>query len=663
MEARLDRVRGELTAGWPGLARLCYTAPIDAPPRALKTPTGVSPAGPEPGMRAGARARAPSDRGLVPLVRASWQALGRDRPRFYLFVALFVVANAAELLVPWAIGYTVGVFVEHGFSARAHDSALLGIGCYLGLRFIHIVLHHLGRYLQCGVAYQARMYTLTGVFRGLLGHGLRWHVERHTGENLAKLNRSALAVSNVVGQYSWQVLEGVIKVALASVALAALDLVVAANVVVMGVATLAGMMYFNRRMVENIRLSNQFDNKVGRVCVDYLANVVTVKTLGLEPLAVSELARHREEGHAIVRRVSRFSELKWAVVGCGYAVVMATSLLWYFHAAGARATALDVAAVYVLINYLDKIFSAIGSFSAYYGNIIEAGAAYEDATEILRTEPAPAAPVSGDSGAWREVALSGLAFSYAGQGRGLRCGALQFRRGEKIAIVGVSGGGKSTLLGLLAGMLEPSCCEVALDGRQATLDELADGTLLIPQEPQIFSDTLRYNVTLGAALPGGALERVTCLARLGPIVDKLPGGWDSHLAESGHNLSGGERQRIALARGLLRAEARALLLLDEPTSALDPHTERDVLASIFQCLPETTVMASCHRWSLLPLFDRVLCVEDGEVSELSEHLRARASVAHHQHPDLRHLLDREAQPLASQPRVLHPAVGHRVGAE
>jgi len=554
----------------------------------------------------------------VALVWASWEALGASRPRFYLFVALFVAANAAELLVPWAIGYTVGVFVEHGFSRVAYESALLGIGCYLGLRFANIVLHHLGRYVQSGVAYQARMHTLGRVFRALLGYELHWHVERHTGENLAKLNRSALAVSNVVGQYSWQVLEGSVKVVLASAALLALDWVVAANVVVMSAATIAAMMYFNRRLVEHIRRTNQFDNKIGRVCVDYLSNVVTVKTLSLEAHAESDLDGHREEGRTNVRRVSRFSELKWAAVSCGYALVMATSLLWYFHGAGVRSAALDVAQVYVLISYLDKIFGAISSFSAYYGNIVEACTAYEDASELLEGSPPPQRAARPQQRShWREVTLKRLEFSYSGDERGLRCDALTLRKGEKIALVGTSGGGKSTLLKLLAGMIRPAAGEVVCDGRTTALDELTRRTLLIPQEPQIFSDTLRYNVTLDEAPPAGALERAALLARLGPIVAKLPAGWDTHLAQSGLNLSGGERQRIALARGLLRAGARDLMLLDEPTSALDPRTEREVLGAIFGALPDVTVIVSCHRWSLLSLFDRVIYVEDGEVRELS----------------------------------------------
>ncbi|MCY1059059.1 ABC transporter ATP-binding protein [Nannocystis sp. SCPEA4] len=561
------------------------------------------------------RARAP--RGLMALVWASWEALGASRARFYLFVALFVGANTAELLVPWAIGYTVGVFVEHGFTRVAYESALLGIAAYLGLRFANIVLHHLGRYVQSGVAYHARMHTLGRVFRALLGYELHWHVERHTGENLAKLNRSALAVSNVVGQYSWQVLEGTVKVVLASAALLALDWVVAANVVVMSAATIAAMMYFNRRLVEHIRRTNQFDNKIGRVCVDYLANMVTVKTLSLEKNAESELAGHREEGRANVRRVSRFSELKWAAVSCGYALVMATSLLWYFHGAGVRSAALDVAQVYVLISYLDKIFGAISSFSAYYGNIVEACTAYEDASELLAGSPAPRPSRPQQRSQWREVAVRRLAFSYSGDERGLRCDALTLRKGEKIALVGPSGGGKSTLLKLLAGMIRPAAGEVVCDGRTTAVEALTRRALLIPQEPQIFSDTLRYNVTLDEALPPGALERAVALARLEPIIAKLPDGWDTHLAQSGLNLSGGERQRIALARGLLRAGTRDLVLLDEPTAALDPRTEREVLGSIFGALPEVTLIASCHRWSLLSLFDRIIYVEDGEVRELS----------------------------------------------
>ncbi|HEY8379656.1 MAG TPA: ABC transporter ATP-binding protein [Nannocystis sp.] len=565
----------------------------------------------------GPRARARG--GLVALLRASWRALDVHRPRFLLVIALFVLAGAAELGVPWAIGYAVGVFVEHGAGDLAFRGALLGIAAYLGLRFVNVLLHHLGRYLQAGLAFRARMHTLGEVFRALLGYDLHWHVLRHTGENMARLSRSALAVQNVVGQYSWQVLEGTVKVALAGVALAALDLRVAANVFVMSLVTLVVMAYFNRRMVENIRLTNQFDNTIGRVCVDYLANVVTVKTLGLERLAASDLAGRRDEGLANVRRVSRYAELKWAAVSCGYAAVMATSLLVYFRGSAATGTALDVAEVYVLLNYLDKIFSAIGSFSAYYGNIAEACTAFEDATELLAHAPGPPALPPGPAQPWRELSLSRLEFAYPGaDARRLRCRGLTFRRGEKIALVGISGGGKSTLLKLLAGVLRPDRCALAVDGCAISPTDLARRTLLIPQEPQILAGTLRHNLALGDSFSPTALAWAAELTCLGPVIDRLPHGWDTPLAESGLDLSGGERQRIALARGLLRAHTRQLLLLDEPTAALDPRTEREVLAALLAALPDSTIIASCHRISLLSLFDRVVCVEDGEVFELSD---------------------------------------------
>lgn len=554
------------------------------------------------------------------MLHGAWDSTKGARPRFFAFVSLFVFAYTIDLLSPWAIGYTLGVFVRDGFSDEAFRQACLGLGAYVLLRLIYNICHHLGRYLQLQVSFEGRMETLERMFSTLLRFPLSWHVDHHSGENLSRLHRSAGAIDTTIGTYVWQMIEGVVKIAFASIAIFALDFWVAVNVVAMGVVTILFMVLFNRRLVQSIRANNAFLDRLNRICVDYLYNIITVKSLNLESNSIGYLTGQRAEGRVINRRIIGFSELKWGTVGIGYTFVIGTSLLIYFTNHRELEGAFDIAQVYVLLNYLDRIFQAIGSFTAYYSGILESATAYEDATSILQQSALlTAPPVTGRlNREWRNIALKNLCFTYSRTGtEGIEALDLDIARGAKIALVGPSGGGKSTLLKIMGGLLVPKRCDIIVDDHERlTLEEISSSVLIVPQEPEVFSETARYNLTMGELFSQQEMSFFVSLCKIEDVLAKLPQGWDSFLAESGMNLSVGEKQRVALARGLLRAKNRSLILLDEPTSSLDPMTEKQIFYGLLHHFADRTIITACHRLALVPLFDTIVFIRRGKIEEV-----------------------------------------------
>lgn len=554
------------------------------------------------------------------LLNGAWQATIDERPRLFLFIILFVTAYCLDLLVPWAIGYTLGVFVERGFTPEAFQRGLVGLAAYTGLRLGYAFFHHYARYVQNRVSYSARMHTIIKIFDALMKFPLRWHVEHHSGENLSRLHRSAGAVDSMIGTYVWQVIEGSVKVVFAGVAIFALDFWVAFNVLVMSGLTIYAMVFFNKRLTDKIRRNNAFGDKINRICVDYLFNIVTVKTLGVEESAKRHLRMQRGGGLRLSQRISRFMELKWGATTVGYALVIGSSLLIYFYGHRDMNKAFDVAQVYVLLNYLDRIFQAIGSFTGYYSGMIESSTAYEDATTILTQ--AAAVPDKKEQSQlnepWTSLSVKKLSFSYtAGERVGLNNVQFEFHRGEKIAVVGPSGSGKSTLLKVFGGLICPDSYVMSTDLQQnISFDEVIPSCLLIPQEPEIFSGSLIYNLTMGEEFNQEMISFFVSLCKLNPVLEKLPNSWYSSLAEKGLNLSVGEKQRVALARGLLRAGEKDVLLLDEPTSSLDPKTEKEIFLGILYHFSNRTVFSSCHRLNLIPLFDRIVFMAQGVILEV-----------------------------------------------
>ena len=562
------------------------------------------------------------------LAVASWESTAGDRIRFFSFVSLYILACLIDLAVPVAIGATLGVYVEHGFSFSLANYAMLGILAYIALQVTRNLLHHYGRYLQGTAAFNARFRKLQEVFGALIGFPLKWHVTHHSGENLSRLHRSVGAIEQVVANYSSQIIDGTVKFVFASIAIFAIDLKVALAVLPMGLATVFIMIMFNARLTRNIRKNNRYYDRQNRTCFDYLSNIITVKTLRLEEPATQYLADQRSDGLRICRKIWKYQELKWGTVGVGYSVVTGTALLIYFSDHQTIPTPSDVAQVYVLLNYLDRILGVIGTFTGYYSGIIEAATAYDDASSVLEEYAELKVPnrTSRLARDWSAFTLTDLSFSYGEGASSLSIDSLTIGRGEKIALVGPSGGGKSTLLKIMGGMLNVASCRVSSEGSsELDVDDIAAVSLLIPQEPEVFSETVRYNLSLGQDYSMPELQRAVEMCRIDHILKKLPNGWDSNLEEAGLNISVGERQRIALARGLLRLSGKDILLLDEPTSSLDPMTEKQIFHNILGQCTDRTVLTACHRLALVPLFDTIIYVRDGRIEEVGSFPELRAA--------------------------------------
>jgi ABC-type multidrug transport system fused ATPase/permease subunit len=215
------------------------------------------------------------------------------------------------------------------------------------------------------------------------------------------------------------------------------------------------------------------------------------------------------------------------------------------------------------------------------------------------------------------IRLKGVSFQYRGAGRPSLEGVdLWLPAGGRIGVVGPTGGGKSTLVDLLAGLLEPSAGRIEVDDRELKVPDRAwyAAVGVVSQLPVIFDDTLEGNIALGVRredIDVAAMSRAVEMAQLDELVAQLPDGLDTPLGETGNRLSGGERQRIAIARALYRQPR--LLILDEATSALDEGTERRLVQALADLGRDVTVVLVSHRPAPLDLVDTVVRVEDGRV--------------------------------------------------
>ncbi|OLZ39515.1 multidrug ABC transporter permease [Natrinema saccharevitans] len=213
-----------------------------------------------------------------------------------------------------------------------------------------------------------------------------------------------------------------------------------------------------------------------------------------------------------------------------------------------------------------------------------------------------------------------VSFSY-GDERVLSDVSFEVRDGEFVALVGPSGAGKSTIVSLLARFYEPDDGRITVDGtalEDVPIDEWRDSIAVVRQDPHIFNETLRFNLTIGNREATEAeLDRVCEMAQVTPFLEELPNGYETVLGDDGVRLSGGQRQRVALARALL-VDAD-VLILDEATSDLDSELERRIHRAIESVEDEYTIIAIAHRLSTVTNADRIHTLEDGAIVETGDH--------------------------------------------
>lgn len=277
--------------------------------------------------------------------------------------------------------------------------------------------------------------------------------------------------------------------------------------------------------------------------------------------------------------------------------------------------------------YTIYIAAAIGALASFFSAYQEAVGAAERVFEILESEPPiadPPAPIDMPRRVQGSVSFEGVSFRYRGPDQAawtLEKIDLRIGPGEVVALVGPSGGGKTTIASLLPRFWDVTEGRILLDGidiRALRLADLRRVVGIVPQEPALFSGSVAENIAY--ARPDASREDVIAAARVAhadEFVERLPDGYDTLVGERGVKLSGGERQRIAIARVVLKDPA--LLVLDEATSSLDNESERLIEEALETLLAGRTTLIIAHRLATVRRADRLVVVAQGRIVEEGGH--------------------------------------------
>ena len=373
---------------------------------------------------------------------------------------------------------------------------------------------------------------------------------------------------------------------------------------------------FHNRLREASDSVQEQSGKMIGFLEEHLSSIVQVQLLSCEQREARRFAR-LSGGAARAQMKRRATELFFTSLLYLIIVMGMASVLFYggYQVITGTLTAGGLVAFY---GYTLQLFMPLYGVVDIYSRLQRAGASVRrlmDITEadaILRDRPDARALESGASGT---VELKEVSFNYHAERPVLDTINLRVNPGERVALVGTSGNGKSTIARLLARLYDARAGAILVDGidvRDIKLKSLRSSVIYVPQDPVLFDLTLRENLLYGN--PGATaaeLAEVTRLAQLENVIERLPNGWDEPLGPRGNRLSGGERQRVALARALLQRPR--ILILDECTSALDALTEKRLLTELDRYLQDITTIIISHRPIPAQWADRVVHMDYGTI--------------------------------------------------
>lgn len=374
-----------------------------------------------------------------------------------------------------------------------------------------------------------------------------------------------------------------------------------------------------RRIARNAKVLLDYSARLNKLLLESLRGFREVRVMGLEQEVLARNARLLEDRHRLQRQSRLLIELPRSTIETGV-VLLALGLLAAFmvtdQSIGTAATSLTMISLVIvrLLPVANRIFAA-------YSQIIDDTPALAEMQRLLAAYPEPTAvrpAAEGSVSLRKSIELSNVNVRYPGTERdALSRIDLRISQGESIGIIGTTGAGKTTLMEVLAGLIEPTEGELRIDGVALDAESRAQWRRAlgyVAQDVFIFEDTIKANILCGRPYERRRFEDAVSAAALGRFVSRLPDGIDTRLGTFGDLLSGGQRQRIGIARALYGQPQ--LLFLDEATSALDVVTEAQVLGDIRKLTLGLTRVLVTHRLSAIEDCDRVVLIDDGRIKTI-----------------------------------------------
>jgi ATP-binding cassette, subfamily B, bacterial len=517
-----------------------------------------------------------------------------------------------EPLKGWAFAITGGT---------ATALLILFVAAGVVLQLIHQVASAVGVRLQTDTG-QRMVYDLR--YR-LLAHlqalGLHHHVTTSTGDAVYRVDVDSYSIENLAISGIFPLATSVITLVVMFAVLLKLDVSVALLSLSVIPFLFLSLRYYATTLSHQEERVKELESGLISRLYEIFSSIRLVKSFAREPL---ESARYAEAGAATMK--ARIAVTwKQGLFGLMVATttILGTALVLIVGGLHVMRGQMTVGSLIVVISYLGAVYGPLSSIAFTTGQLQAAVAGARRVRAMLALEPETVdVPGAVEPARLRgDVSFEHVSFSYPDGSAVLHDVSFEARPGQMVAVVGLTGAGKTTLVSLIPRFYHTSSGRVLIDGidvRRYRLRSLREKIAIVPQDAVLFSGTIADNLRYGKL--DAAREEIEAAARAAhahEFVSRLPKGYDTPIAEAGAGLSGGERQRLSVARAILKDAP--ILILDEPTSSLDAISEEIVFAALRRLRAGRTTIVIAHRLSTVRDADAILVLDGGRISAFGRH--------------------------------------------
>jgi len=532
---------------------------------------------------------------------------------------LFTIANIIDAISPLILAALLNSIQKYGVSQENIWFLMGMLGLMLLTELGFWAFHGPARVIESNNAFKIQANYKNYLLQGITKLPASWHTINHSGDTIDKVEQSSRALYDFSAQ-SYEITQFIVKFTTAYIALIYFNI----QATYISLIFIFGVFYsiktFDKKIIPRYKQQNKFGNKISEKIYDTISNIITVIILRIRKPLLKIIGKSINDPREYHLKTNKLNEFKWFVTSLFVLGMSITIIGTYIWASLKNGNIVMVGTISALFGYSSRIGGEFYRFTFKYGQLTRYRTRITNAEEISNNfieKNFITKEIKLTN--WKKIQVNTLNFTYEDEENKNKkhLDGINFfiKRKSRIAFIGASGSGKTTALKIIRELYAANDYEILLDGKilKNGLGKLQNNISLIPQEPELFSTTIRNNITLEIPCNTKKLMKYVELAKFSEVVKKLPRGLNSSIREKGVNLSGGEKQRLALARGLLASENKEIILLDEPTSSVDPKTELEIHKAVFTEFKNKTIISSIHRLHLLPLFDHIYLFKGGKI--------------------------------------------------
>jgi ATP-binding cassette subfamily B protein len=532
-----------------------------------------------------------------------------------MFMGVLSIAIIMVQFLPYLFGQII-TELQHIATDRTTSLASVqhNLIIYATVGICFWFFHGPGRLVEQRFAFHIRTKVMNDLYHQTQSLPLEWHQDHHSGNVTDRIKNASTALYSFAGS-QFRIVSAVCNTIVPLLFLWFTARPLAIICLTGGILALLAIVRVDKILVPLLDERREMGHRLTALLMDYIANIQSIMTLRLGRQTEQELNHRILIEQPINNRQAFWNETKWGVMDIIISiakVAVVIYLIWAFR----KGVISELGIIVASVQYVQTFSGVFSNLSYLYEQTVRWASDFQSVNVITTAyTDHHRAESDFDTLNVQDIHIEGLAFAYKGSHAGsmIKDITLDFKAGQKIALVGESGSGKSTTMKVLRGLYPADAGQARLDDVIQPLGALAAQTMLIPQEPEIFENTIRYNITMGVDYADDEILEACRIACFDTVLAQMPHGLDTDIREKGVNMSGGQKQRLALARGVFAIRDSAVILLDEPTSSVDGLTEQRIYDNLFAAFPDKCVISSIHRLHLLSQFDKIYVFEKGHV--------------------------------------------------